>query len=149
MKLRSELQSRQLRVVALDLPTSWIMVKSDDPFTARMFEAPNAMMLDMLAAIARKDYDDRRRRQMQGIAKAKTEGKYRGRPEDKKRNTAIMNMLKRGMSWNSIIEAAGGSGTKLSRATLLLPAILLLVGGTVGASFSFPRRLPPGTFIPA
>jgi DNA invertase Pin-like site-specific DNA recombinase len=57
----------------------------------------------MLAAVAHKDYDDRRRRQMQGIAKGKTEGKYRGRPEDKKRNTVIMNMLKRGMSWNSII----------------------------------------------
>jgi DNA invertase Pin-like site-specific DNA recombinase len=56
----------------------------------------------MLAAIARKDYDDRRRRQLQGIAKAKAEGKYRGRPEDEKRNTAIMNMLKHGMSWNSI-----------------------------------------------
>jgi hypothetical protein len=54
---------------------------------------------------------------MQGIAKAKTEGKYRG-PEDKKRNAAIMKMLKRGMSWNSIIEAASGSGKKLSRATL-------------------------------
>jgi DNA invertase Pin-like site-specific DNA recombinase len=118
IRLRSELQSRQLRVVALDLPTSWMMMKPDDPFTARMFEALNAMMLDMLAAIARKDYDDRRRRQMQGIAKANTEGKYRGRPEDKKRNAAIMKMLKRGMSWNSIIEAASGSGKKLSRATL-------------------------------
>jgi DNA invertase Pin-like site-specific DNA recombinase len=117
-RLRSELQARQLRVVALDLPTSWMMIKPDDPFTARMFEALNAMMLDMLAAIARKDYDDRRRRQMQGIAKANTEGKYRGRPEDKKRNATIMNMLKRGMSWNAIIEAASGSGTKLSRATL-------------------------------
>jgi DNA invertase Pin-like site-specific DNA recombinase len=87
-------------------------VKPDDAFTARMFEALNAMMLDMLAAIARKDYDDRRRRQLQGIAKAKTEGKYRDRPEDKKRNVAIMNMLKRGRSWNSIIEAASGSGKK-------------------------------------
>ena len=64
MLLRTELQSRQLRVVALDLPTSWTMVKSEDAFTARMFEALNAMMLDMLAAIARKDYDDRRRRQL-------------------------------------------------------------------------------------
>jgi DNA invertase Pin-like site-specific DNA recombinase len=118
MRLRTELQSRRLRVVALDLPTSWMMAKPDDAFTARMFEALNAMMLDMLAAIARKDYDDRRRRQMQGIARAKTQGKYRGRPEDKKRNTAIMKMLKRGMSWNSIIQAASGSGKKLSRATL-------------------------------
>jgi hypothetical protein len=29
-----------------------------------------------------------------------------------------MNMLRRGMSWNSIIEAASGSNKKLSRATL-------------------------------
>jgi hypothetical protein len=29
-----------------------------------------------------------------------------------------MSMLKRGMSWNSIIEAASVSGKKLSRATL-------------------------------
>jgi DNA invertase Pin-like site-specific DNA recombinase len=117
-RLRTELQARQLRVVALDLPTSWMMAKLDDAFTGRMFEALNAMMLDMLAAIARKDYDERRRRQVQGIAKAKIQGRYRGRPEDKKRNTAIMNMLRRGMSWNSIIEAASGSGKKLSRATL-------------------------------
>jgi DNA invertase Pin-like site-specific DNA recombinase len=117
-RLRTELQARQIRVVALDLPISWTMAKTDDAFTRRMFEALNAMMLGMLAAIARKDYDDRRRRQVQGIAKANREGKYRGRPEDKKRNTAIMNMLKRGMLWNSIIEAASGSGKKLSRATL-------------------------------
>jgi hypothetical protein len=37
--------------------------------------AVNAMMLDMLAAVARKDYEDRRRRQAQGQAKAKAEGK--------------------------------------------------------------------------
>ena len=31
-----------------------------------MFEAINGMLLDMLAAVARKDYDDRRRRQAHG-----------------------------------------------------------------------------------
>lgn len=46
-------------------------------FTARMFEAINGMLLDMLAAVARKDYDDRRRRRAQGQAKAKAEGRYR------------------------------------------------------------------------
>ena len=35
------------------------------------------MMLDMLAAVARKDYEDRRRRQAQGILKAEAQGKYR------------------------------------------------------------------------
>jgi DNA invertase Pin-like site-specific DNA recombinase len=118
-KLRTELQTRQVRVVALDLPTSWTMAQADDEFTGRMFDALNAMMLDMLVAIARKDYEDRRRRQAQGIARAKAERRYKGRPEDTKRNTAIVEMLRRGMSWNAIIEASGtSSGRKLSRATL-------------------------------
>jgi DNA invertase Pin-like site-specific DNA recombinase len=118
-KLRTELQTRQVRVVALDLPTSWTMAQADDEFTGRMVDALNAMMLDMLVAIARKDYEDRRRRQAQGIARAKAERRYKGRPEDTKRNTAIVEMLRRGMSWNAIIEASGtSSGRKLSRATL-------------------------------
>jgi DNA invertase Pin-like site-specific DNA recombinase len=53
-----------------------------DDFSSRMLGAINGMMLDMLAAIARKDYEDRHRRQAEGQAKAKAEGKYRGRPED-------------------------------------------------------------------
>ncbi|SFT26596.1 hypothetical protein SAMN04487845_13610 [Methylobacterium sp. yr668] len=53
--------------MALDLPTSWSMATGEtDAFTTRMFEAVNAMLLDMLAAVARKDYDDRRRRQAEG-----------------------------------------------------------------------------------
>ncbi len=43
----------------------------------------------MQAAIARKDYTDRRR-QPEGIAKAKTQGVYKGRREDSKRNAAIV-----------------------------------------------------------
>jgi DNA invertase Pin-like site-specific DNA recombinase len=53
--------------VALDLPTSWAMVRGNgDEFTGRMFDAINRMLLDMLAAFACKDYDDRRRRRAQG-----------------------------------------------------------------------------------
>jgi hypothetical protein len=80
-KLRTELDAKQIRVVALDLPTSWQLAAPAGDFTARMFAAINAMVLDMLAAVVRKDYDDRRRRQAQGVAKAKAEGKYLGRPK--------------------------------------------------------------------
>src|ERR1700685_2881227 len=70
-KLKAELAARKVRVVALDLPTSWMMAtKTGDEFTGRMFEAINGMLLDMLAAIGRKDYEDRRRRQLQGQEKA-------------------------------------------------------------------------------
>ena len=76
-----QIKDREVKVVALDLPTSHMMLKTEDAFTGRMFDALNGMLLDMLAAIARKDYDDRRRRQAQGIAKAKAEGRYKGRPQ--------------------------------------------------------------------
>jgi DNA invertase Pin-like site-specific DNA recombinase len=80
-----------------------------------MFEAINSMLLDMIAAIARKDYDDRRRRQKQGIAKAKANGKYKGRPENKSRNAALLKLLESGQSWNSIIAATGCSRSTLSK----------------------------------
>ncbi|EFG9152512.1 recombinase family protein, partial [Escherichia coli] len=115
-RLKDEIRKRRIRIVALDLPTSHQMLSAkQDDFTARMLEAVNGMMLDMLAAIARKDYEDRRRRQAQGIAKAKAEGTYKGRPEDKARNAAITKMLQGGQSWNSIIAATGASRSTLAR----------------------------------
>ena len=112
-RLRAEIDARQLRVIALDLPTSWQLAAPADEFTARMFAAINGMLLDMLAAVARKDYDDRRRRQAQGIAKARAGGAYRGRPENVDRNAGIAGMLKSGMSWTAIQAA-----TDCSRATI-------------------------------
>lgn len=115
-KLRADIRRLGIRVVALDLPTSWqLATTGSDDFTARMSEAINGMLLDMLAAIARKDYEDRRRRQAQGIAKAKDEGKYAGRPEDVKRNAAILAMLKSGQSWSTITRATGCSRSTLAR----------------------------------
>jgi DNA invertase Pin-like site-specific DNA recombinase len=101
-KLRAELDAKQIRVVALDLPTSWMMASEGDDFTRRMFAAVNAMMMDMLAAVARKDYEDRRRRQAQGQAKAKAEGRYRGRREDTDRNNGIAAMLRSGETWSAV-----------------------------------------------
>ena len=113
-KLRAELDARQVRVVALDLPTSW-MLASGDEFTKRMFAAVNGMMLDVLAAVARKDYEDRRRRQAQGQAKAKVEGRYKGRPADVKRNDGIAAMLRGGASWTEIQGATGCSRATIAR----------------------------------
>jgi DNA invertase Pin-like site-specific DNA recombinase len=73
------------------------------------------MLLDMLAAIARKDYEDRRRRQMQGQEKAKAEGKYVGRPENKRRNTRIATMLAAGASYSAIQEATGCSRATVAK----------------------------------
>ncbi|MGU3576704.1 recombinase family protein [Brucellaceae bacterium C25G] len=115
-RLKTEIRNRQVKVVALDLPTSWGMASNNtDEFTMGMSETINNMMLDMIAAIARKDYEDRRRRQSQGIAKAKEQGLYKDRPENKSRNAAILKMLESGQSCNSTIQATDCFRSTLSR----------------------------------
>jgi DNA invertase Pin-like site-specific DNA recombinase len=115
-RLKAELASRKIRVVALDLPTSWTMAaKATDEFTTRMFEAINGMLLDMLAAVARKDYDDRRRRQAQGQAKAKADGLYKGRAENVERNAGIAQMIAAKQSWSSIQAATGCSRATIAK----------------------------------
>lgn len=115
-RLKAEIAARQVRVVALDLPTSWMMATGTaDAFTTRMFEAVNGMMLDVLAAVARKDYEDRRRRQLQGQARAKAEGRYRGRIEDTERNAGIAAMLKARMTWSQIQAATGCSRAHIAK----------------------------------
>lgn len=121
-KLKLALAAKRIKVVALDLPTSWVMTNiTTDETTNRLFDSINSMLLDMLAAIARKDYITRRERAAQGVQKAKTAGKYQGRIEDKERNALIQRHLKAGQSsWNEIMELVGCSrGTVAKQAALL------------------------------
>jgi len=62
-----------------------------------------------------KDYTDRRRRQAQGIAKAKGLGIYRGRPEDTERNAGIADMLAKGVSWTTIQKTTGCSRATIAK----------------------------------
>lgn len=93
-KLKHLISDKSLVVVSLDLPTSHMALTSPagDEFTRAMLKAVNGMMLDMLAAIARKDYEDRRRRQKEGIVKAKAAGKYRGRRADEQLHKKIIEL---------------------------------------------------------
>lgn len=81
-KLKSIILENGLKVISMDLPTSYTFAKENDDFQNWVLAAINSMMLDILAATARKDYKDRRRRQAQGIEKAKKQGKYKGRSKN-------------------------------------------------------------------
>lgn len=109
--LKQKLASKRLAIVSPELPTSWLALQqhSETDFTGAILQAVNAMMLDMLAAVARKDYDDRRRRQSQGIAKAQSDGKYNGRQPDLKRHQHIASLLKTGHSYSDIQDMLGCS----------------------------------------
>ena len=109
--LKFMLAKKKLMIVSPELPTSWIALKSSDgtEFTASILQAVNGMLLDMLAAVARKDYEDRRRRQMQGIKKAQAEGKFVGRKPDLMKRASIASLLAAGHSYSSIQKLLGCS----------------------------------------
>lgn len=98
--LRSEIESRGLRIVAVDLPTTHQAMQAGkgDDLTKSILDSINRLMVDLMALMARKDYEQRRARQMQGIEKAKSEGKYRGRPVDFKMRARVKALIKKGCS---------------------------------------------------
>lgn len=116
-KLKSVIKSKGLRIVSLDLPASHRLMSNSDEFTNRMLSAINDLMLDMLAAVARKDYQDRRRRQKDGISRAQKQGLYRGRREnqDLLRNAELL--LLEGKSYTTIMSLIGCSRGAIAKAS--------------------------------
>lgn len=93
--LKGVIDSKGLHIVALDLPTTHqaMSAKTGDEFTNRMLGAISGLMVEMMAAIARKDYEQRRERQAQGIEKAKADGRYKGRPVDEDLHKRVKELL--------------------------------------------------------
>lgn len=111
--LKTIINAKQLAVVSLDLPTSQMALtdKSGSDFQ----RAINGMMLDMLAAISRKDYEDRRRRQREGVDKAKAQGKFLGRRADEDLHRVIMTLRKNGSSLADVSRISGASLSTVNR----------------------------------
>lgn len=112
-KLKAAIDSIGLRIVALDLPTSHQGMKSTqgDEFTDRMLAAINSMLVEMMAAIARKDYEQRRTRQAEGIAKAKAQGLYKGRVADHDLHQRVLELITAGLGIRATARHANCSTT--------------------------------------
>ena len=113
--LKLMILQKGLQITSLDLPTSHMAlgIESQDDTTRSILNAVNNMLIDILATMACKDYEQRRSRSKQGIEKAKAKGMYKGRPENKERNSLIEKMLNEGYTYSEIQTA-----TSASRATI-------------------------------
>lgn len=67
----------------------------------------------MMAVIARKDYEHRRQRQAEGIAKAKAADVYQGRRRDRDKRRRIADALEAGFSVRKAAELLGVSATTM------------------------------------
>lgn len=116
--LKARIAFKRVTVVSLDLSTSHAALKPTqgmDDFTKGMIAAVNSMLLDMLAVVARKDYEDRRRRQAEGIAKGKAVGVYKGRPVDTELRDRITILLNDGKSIRGVAHMLECSTTTVQR----------------------------------
>ncbi|RKT89352.1 DNA invertase Pin-like site-specific DNA recombinase [Rahnella aquatilis] len=111
--LKKMIRHKDIRVMAVNVPTTWLASGIHD-FDSRMFAAINDMLLDMLAAVARRDYEQRRVRQKQGIDRAKREGKYKGKKVNQSRYDAINKLIASGSSWSQVQNILGCSRGTIS-----------------------------------
>ncbi len=105
-KLKSRINDAGISLVIMDLPTTHgnLTTSSTDDVTIGILKAVNSMLIDIMATMAREDYTKRRQRQAQGIARAKAENKYKGRPADTNLRSKIVMYLTKG--GNTYVEIA-------------------------------------------
>jgi DNA invertase Pin-like site-specific DNA recombinase len=116
--LKRQIENQELRIVSLDIPTSWQALSNNDPVqtdpvTKAVLSAINNMLIDLMAAISHKDWLSRRERQKQGIARAHDLGKYKGRQADLGRHEKVL--YYRRVKKLSIKETAEATGYSISQ----------------------------------
>ncbi|HIF6624607.1 TPA: hypothetical protein ACX37D_000922 [Serratia marcescens] len=117
-RLRLHVLIYKLRIVSLDVPTSWQALSEKDPSQAdpiprAVITAINNMLIDLMAAMSHKDGLIRRQRQKQGIERAHTLGRYRGKQADQERHQKVL--YYRQIKKLSIRETADATGYSTSQ----------------------------------
>lgn len=109
--LKLQIGQAGLQVVAVDLPVTHMALKPATEGTEAWLQKTIAQMLvDFMAAFSRKDYEQRRARQAQGIAEAKKAGRIRPRQPNLKLYEKIIEARKT----HSIAETVKLLGTSKS-----------------------------------
>ena len=111
--LKTRIMAKGLVIVVIDQPMTQMVFSSGKQNSITL--ALTEFMLDLGAAMARDDYETRQKRQAQGIAKAKIDGKYKGKQEDTERNQHIMSALQEGKSYKQVMSMFGCSRDTVAR----------------------------------
>ncbi len=113
-QLRTSLKERRIRLVTLDVEGSWKLLSLESG-AFPMIDAITTTMLDTLETASRKPVKEHRQRQLEGIARAKKKGKFKGRPIDRRKHAAIQSLLEKGFSWSEVCDETGVSRSTIAR----------------------------------
>lgn len=85
------------------------LINTSEGVARVVLEAVQDMLLNLALQMAHEDYQSRRKRQKQGIAIAKREGKYTGKTADKKLHAQIIELRSNGTSISKTADLCGCS----------------------------------------
>lgn len=108
-KLIGAIRAKGARVAVPGVVDLSDMAGNADGTAKIVFEAMQDMLLNIALQSANDDYETRRRRQREGIERAKAEGRYKGRKPDLARHAQIIEYRKRGTSARDTAELVGCS----------------------------------------
>lgn len=116
-ELKKQIADKGVRIVVADLPTSHIAINGvSDDITGTILTALNDFMIELLASMARSDYETRRQRQAQGIERAQKQGKYKGRPTNTAKYQKIIKFLESGLTHREIMDTLKCSPSTIQNA---------------------------------
>ena len=111
--LKTRIQGLNLRLIVLDLPITHQTAQNGQEWLYRAF---GEMFIELYAHFAYTDYQTRKERQKQGIAKARAKGKYKGRQADTEQYKRIVKLIESGLSYRETAKAIGCSLGKVQNA---------------------------------
>ena len=90
-------------------------INIDNEVSKIVLEAVQSILLKVALYYAREDYETRRKRQSEGIARAKSMGKYKGRKPDYNLHRQVFALRKSGMSIDETAKTVGCGQAQVSR----------------------------------
>lgn len=101
--LKGRIKEKGLKLVVADLPTTHMLISSNDIITSSILNLVNNMLIDLLATMARLDNDKRRERIKQGLERSGY--KPSGKKADLSKHFRIKELSDKGLTKEEIAKA--------------------------------------------
>ena len=103
--LKHRIKDKGIRLIVADLPTTHVMMNTDDSITNSIMELVNNLLIDLLATMARLDNEKRIERIKQGLERSGY--KPTGKKADTEKHARIKELANKGLTKEEIAKAVG------------------------------------------
>lgn len=103
--LKGRIKEKGLKLVVADLPTTHILLNTDDTITSSILNLVNNLLIDLLATMARLDNEKRIERIKQGLERSGY--KPSGKKADTQKHDRIKELNAKGLTKEEIAKAVG------------------------------------------